>query len=140
MSDSTTRFGSEASNIADQAAQTTKLAGNTISDAAMSLKDKAQDLSRTAKEKIDEKRVSAAATLRNVASGLHENAGKLPNVPALAHSAAGRIDEAADFLESRDTNQFMADLGQVVKRNPLPSLLIAVFSGFFIGRALSSRR
>jgi len=140
MADNTTRFGGEAYNTADQAAETTKLVGDTISQAAASLKDKTQELGRAAKEKIDEQRVSAASTLRNVASGLHENAGKLPNGPQLAHSAATRIDEAAGYLESRDTNQLMADVGEVVKRNPIPSLLIAAVAGFFVGRALSNSR
>jgi len=140
MADTTTRFGAEASNLADQAAEATKSVGNTISDAATSLRDKTQDIGRAAKEKMDESRLSAASALRNVASGLHENAGKLPNVPDLAHSAASRLDEAAGYLESRDMNRLMADVGHVVKRNPIPSLMLAALAGFFVGRALSNNR
>jgi hypothetical protein len=140
MPDTTTRFGNEACNIADQVAETSKLVGNTISDVATSVKDKTDELGRAAKAKIDEQRAAAASTLRNVASGLHENADKLPNGPVLAHSAAFRVDAAADYLESRDASGLLADVGQVVKRNPVPSLLIAAVAGFFVGRALSSKR
>jgi ElaB/YqjD/DUF883 family membrane-anchored ribosome-binding protein len=140
MPDTSTRFGSEANNIIDQAAETTRQVGNTLSDAATSVKDKTQELGRAAKERIDEQRVATASKLRNVASGLHENAGKLPNGPQIAHSAASRIDAAADYLESRDANGLMADVGQVVKRNPIPSLLIAAVAGFFVGRVLSNNR
>jgi len=129
-------YDSDVKNFTEKAANMAHDASATVTDKASALKEKSQELGRQTINKIDQNRVAAANALRGTANSLHESADKLPNVPDLAHSAARRVESMADYLESRDTRQFMGDIGQVVKRNPLPSLVIAAFAGFLIGRSL----
>lgn len=124
--------GNKANAIVDSAVG----AVQEVKDKATSLKEKTQDLGRAAIDKIDENRVAAASSLRGTANSLHETADKLPNVPEITHSAARKVESMADYLETRDARQFLGDVGAVVKRNPMPSLLIAAVAGFFIGRSM----
>jgi ElaB/YqjD/DUF883 family membrane-anchored ribosome-binding protein len=126
----------ETSNLADQASEMTKQAKDTITDTAKTVKDKTQEFGRAAVNKIEENRVSAAGALHSAATSLHENASKLPNGPDLAHSAAEKVDAVSGYLQGHDTKQMMADVEAVVKKNPMPSLLIAGALGFLIGRTL----
>jgi len=136
MESKTYPFTSEVNSLTDTASDLIKETKSTITDKAAALKEKTQEVGQRAINKMDEGRVAAACALRGTASSLHESADKLPNGPALAHSAARRVDSMADYLESFDSRRFIGDIGAVVKRNPLPSLAIVAVAGFFIGRSL----
>ena len=136
MPDTNYSFENETNQAADKASEIAKQAKDAVSDAARTLKDKTEDLGRAAVNKIEDSRVSAAGALRSAASSLHDNASKLPNGPDLAHSAAEKVDALSGYLEQHDTKQMMADVESVVKKNPMPSLLIAGALGFLVGRSL----
>ena len=136
MPDTNYGYENESTQIADQAAEMARKAKESIADTAKTMKDKTQEFGRTAVNKIEENRVSAASALHSAASSLHQSAAKLPNVPDIAHSTAEKVDAMATYMEGHDTKQMMADMESVVKRNPGPSLLIAAAIGFLMGRAI----
>src|ERR1700688_1364669 len=129
MTDTNYGYENEANRLAKQAK-------DSLTDTAKTVKDKTQEFGRAAVNKIEENRVSAAGALHSAATSLHENASKLPNGPDLAHSAAEKVDAVSGYLQGHDTKQMMADVEAVVKKNPMPSLLIAGALGFLIGRTL----
>ena len=135
-----TKYGyeNETNQLADQASDIAKKAKDSMADTAKTVKEKTQEFGRAAVDKIEENRVSAAGALHDAASGLRDNAGKLPNMPDMAHSAAEKVDAVAGYLQGHDTKQMMADVEKIVKKNPGPSLLVAAAVGFLIGRALRS--
>jgi len=122
---------------------------DTLSDTAQSVKDKVTDAAATTKQKvseagrrttdkIDEKRGPAADALQSAASTIHEKAEDLPGgetVRSVAHSAAEKLESTAGYIREHDVRAMLTDMGEIVKRNPGPSLLIAVAVGFLIGRA-----
>ncbi len=115
--------------------------GSQVSGAAARAKDKAADLGQSAVEKVDDQRGAAAGGLESAASALRSRADQLPGGPSVsgfAHSAADRLDSTADYVRHSDLNAMVADLGQIVKKNPGPSLLAAAFVGYLVGRALTS--
>ncbi len=136
MPDTNYGYENESTQIADQAAEMARKAKESIAETAKTMKDKTQEFGRTAVNKIEENRVSAASALHSAASSLHQSAAKLPNVPDIAHSTAEKVDAMATYMEGHDTKQMMADMESVVKRNPGPSLLIAAAIGFLMGRAI----
>jgi ElaB/YqjD/DUF883 family membrane-anchored ribosome-binding protein len=136
MSETNYGYENEANELTDQGADIARKAKESIADTAKTMKDKTQEFGRTAVNKIEENRLSAAGALHNAASSLHQTAGKLPNVPDIAHSTAEKVDAVAKYMEGHDTKQMMADIEAVVKRNPGPSLLIAAAVGFLVGRAI----
>jgi len=136
MSDTNYSFENQTSQTADQVSEMAKQAKEAVTDTARTVKDKTQDFGRAAVNKIEDSRVSAAGALHNAAASLHENASKLPNGPDLAHSAAEKVEAVSGYLQGHDTKQMMADVEAIVKKNPMPSLLIAGTLGFLIARTL----
>jgi ElaB/YqjD/DUF883 family membrane-anchored ribosome-binding protein len=128
--------GNETTRSADQAAEVAKKAKESISDAAKTMKTKTEEFGRVAMNKLEDNRISAAGALHDTAGSIHENAGRLPNGPDMAHSAAEKVDAVAGYVDRHDTKQMMADVEGVVKRNPMPALLIAGAVGFLIGRTI----
>ncbi len=112
-----------------------------ISGTASQMKDKVSDFGKTAIDKIDENRDTAASGLDSAASTLHENAESLPGgekVASLAHSAADKLTSTADYVREHDVKSMMTDVEQLVKNNPGPSLLAAAVIGFLVGRAFTT--
>lgn len=117
-------------------------AGDQISNATSQVKEKVSGLGRSAAEKIDENKDSAAGGLDSAASTLHERAESLPGgekVTHLAHATADKLSAGADYVRQHDVNSMMADVERLVKNNPGASLMAAAALGFLIGRTFSSR-
>jgi ElaB/YqjD/DUF883 family membrane-anchored ribosome-binding protein len=115
--------------------------GDTASDMANQVKDKAADVGRTATHALDDHRGAAATGLDKAASVLRDNAQSLPGgerVSTLAHSAADTLSSTAGYVRTHDANRMMTDVEALVKNNPGPSLLAAAAIGFLVGRAFSN--
>lgn len=79
---------------------------------------------------------STAEAIRQQAQSLFERESISEGVSDAVHGAAERVDSSAEYLESHDVSQMARDAAGVIKRNPVPSLLIAIAVGFLCGRAL----
>jgi ElaB/YqjD/DUF883 family membrane-anchored ribosome-binding protein len=135
--------------MGSRAVTSTGSTADTLNDTAQSVKDKVSDAAATAKQKVsdagrqavdtvDERRAPAADALESAASTIHEKAENLPGgdtVKSVAHSAAEKLESTAGYIREHDVRAMLSDVEDVVKRNPGPSLLIAVAIGFLIGRA-----
>ena len=109
-----------------------------ISDATREIGIESADLSGSAVNSIDEHRDAAADGIDKAASALHENAESLPGgekVARLAHTAADKLGDSAQYIRQNDARRMMTDAKTLVKNNPGPSLLAAAFAGFLVGRA-----
>jgi ElaB/YqjD/DUF883 family membrane-anchored ribosome-binding protein len=117
----------------DLPSESVKSVSGRIADAASQMKDKVSDFGRAATEKIDQGRSSAASGLESTASALHDGGEK---VTGLAHATADKLSSTADYLRNNDVKRMMADVEELVKKNPGPSLFAAGVIGFLAGRAL----
>ncbi len=114
--------------------------GGKIADTATQVKDKLADMGRTAGNKIDESRDAAATGLQKAATALHDRAEHLPGVETIsgiAHDTANKLNATADYVRDNNAKKMMADVEELVKRNPGPSLMAAVVVGFLAGRAFT---
>ena len=113
-----------------------------LTEAAGEVKHKVSEFGRTATNKIDENRNSAASGLEEAASMLDEKADSLPGgekVTSLAHATAEKLSSTADYVRDHDVHQMMTDVETLVKNNPAASLFTAAAVGFLVGRAFTSR-
>jgi hypothetical protein len=52
---------------------------------------------------------------------------------------ADAVEGAGKYVEDRNLSGMTDDLTNLIKRNPIPALMLGLGVGFLIGRALSSR-
>jgi len=101
--------------------------------------DKASQVGQTAENKIDEQKDKAASKLESAAAKLHETADtSSERMSNMAHSAAEGLQSTASFLREHDTREMVGSLEGVIRKYPAQSLLIAVATGFLLGRALKN--
>lgn len=136
MPDST-NLGYPNETFGDSLAEGSKNLKETITDTANRAAEKSKELGRTAMSKIEEGRTSAASSLQSAAATLHQKADTSVQAAGnVAHSAADKMEAVAGYMRENDTKQMMADVEDLVKKNPGRSLLVAVAIGFLAGRAL----
>ncbi len=124
------------------AAQGTGSVGEQMGSMASQAKEKISEVGRTATDKIDENRGTIAGGLESAGSSLHEKADALPGgekVTRIAHTAADKLTTTADYVRQHDVNSMMADVQELVKKNPGPALAAAAVAGFLVARAFSGR-
>lgn len=112
-----------------------------VSEATSQVKNKVSDLGRTAVDRIDAHRGTAANGLESAARVLHGTAENLPGgekVTSLAHSTADRLRSTAKYVREHDVKSMTADVERLVKNNPGPSLFAAAVIGFLVARAFSN--
>lgn len=101
--------------------------------------DAMTDVARGAATALDENRSRAADGLDAAASTLYERADQLPGgeqVRGVAHATADRLSTGAEYVRTHSPRQMMADVHDIVRKNPGPALAIAAVFGFFLGRTL----
>jgi ElaB/YqjD/DUF883 family membrane-anchored ribosome-binding protein len=132
-----TNLGYPNETFGDSLAEGAKNLKETITDTANQATEKSKELGRTAMSKIEESRTSVASSLHSAATTLHQKADSgVQAAGHVAHSAADKLEAVAGYMRDNDTKQMMADVEEVVKKNPGRSLLVAVAVGFLAGRAL----
>jgi len=75
---------------------------------------------------------SLAGTLRD--QGPHE--GMLGDATA---TVAKTIEQGGRYLEKEGVTGMAEDLGEMIKKNPVPAVLVAIGVGFLLGQLTSSR-
>jgi hypothetical protein len=55
-----------------------------------------------------------------------------------ANYAADTLDQTGQYIEDRNLKGMFDDVSGLIKRNPIPALLIGLGVGFLLGRALRS--
>ena len=114
--------------------------GETVDEVASQLKEKVSQFERTAGQKLDEGRSSAAGALQKTAQSLRSGAQNSGDAIAkVANKTADKIESTANYVRDHDVGNMMKDLEHVVRRNPTPSLCAAVAVGFLLGSTLRGR-
>ncbi len=127
-------------DLAGKAMEAVDRFAKTFEDTTANLKQKATDLQQQSSDLVDFSRQTAAESLAQTATGLHDQAASLPGekVPRLAHDTADKLGATAEYMQSHDTKAMMQDLKAFVKSRPVQSLVAAAVLGLLVGRA--SRR
>jgi len=112
--------------------------------------DKVKEAAGHAGEAVSSAASAAGQTVDNAAgavgSGIHQLADKVrDNAPregvlgTASKTVADGLEGAGKYLEEKQLSGMMDDVGGLIKRNPVPAVLLALGIGFLVGRALSSR-
>jgi ElaB/YqjD/DUF883 family membrane-anchored ribosome-binding protein len=104
-----------------------------LADKAGDAKQSLNELGRKAADRFDSSRRSTGSALEWTATSLHSRADQISD---FTHSAADRIQGAADYVRETDIEGIFDDVREAVCRYPGRSLAIAAAAGFLIARGL----
>jgi ElaB/YqjD/DUF883 family membrane-anchored ribosome-binding protein len=121
---------------ADTAGDLAHAAGQKASDMASAATHKAGDLAKTAGQKADSIVAAAGEKARDAADAVRQHGPREGMLGSATRYAADTIEEGGRYLEKEGLSGMMGDVTDLVKRNPVPALLVGIGIGFLLGRAL----
>jgi len=127
-----------ASNVADKARETAHTVADKARETAHNVADKAKDLTATAGRKADDMAGKVGSGLESAAESIREHTPHTGMLGTAATKVADAVESSGHYLKEEGLSGMANDLTEMVKRNPIPALLLAIGVGVLIARATRS--
>jgi hypothetical protein len=109
-----------------------KMAGHASSAVGMMASQAASDVGK----KADDLTASAGVGIQELGDKLSRNVPHAGAVGSASQAVARTVKEGGQYLESAKLSGITEDVARVIRRNPIPAILIAIGLGWFAGRTL----
>jgi hypothetical protein len=129
-------FGAAAMNQAKDAASGL---ADKAKDAAAGLADRAKGAASYAGQKAEDATSAVGGGMKSLAGQVRQNAPHDGMLGSAASGVASALDSTGSYISEHGISGMAEDFTGLVRRNPIPALLIGVAVGFLIARATSSR-
>jgi len=127
-----------AGNVADKAKDVASQAMDKARDAAGHVGDMASNLASNAGRKADDYTSSAGTAIKNFGDTIREHAPQGGMLGDAAKTAADTTKQVGRYLEEEGLSGMFEDMTTLIKRNPIPAILVGVGLGVLIGRVMRS--
>jgi hypothetical protein len=131
--------GRAATDVKNKAQDLGAAAYGQAKDTASQLADKARDAASNLGQRADDATSSAGGGLRSLAGQVRQNAPHEGMMGSAANRVASALDSTGQYLEDQGLSGVAEDFTGLIRRNPIPALLIGVAVGFLLAKATSSR-
>ena len=150
MSSSTTRPGIEnndwaqatekakeaAASVSEMASLAASAVGVMSSHVASDASVIASQAVRDVGKKADQLAANAGVGIQGLGDMLSKNSPQAGVLKGASDAVAGVVKEGGEYLQEAKLTGLTEDVSHVIRRNPIPSVVIALGVGWFIGRAL----
>jgi hypothetical protein len=123
--------GQKAQDLAHNAAQKAQ-------DLAHTAGQKVQDAAHAAGHKAEDATAALGSTMKSAADKVRENAPHEGMLGRGAEAVASTLERGGDYLRERNLSGMADDMTELIRRNPLPAVLLGIGFGFLLGRVLRS--
>jgi len=90
-------------------------------------------------QKAEDATASVGSSMQKVADTVRDQGPNAGILGTATHTVADAIEGTGKYLEDKNLHGMMEDVTGLIKRNPIPAVLLGLGIGFLVGRALSSR-
>jgi len=112
-------------------------AGEQASAAFGAVKDKASEFASSAVERADDAVSAAGRRIEQLADGIRDNTPNEGMLGAASNRVADTLHASGKYLEEHGVTGMVDDMTEVIRRNPIPAVLVGVGIGFILARATS---
>jgi hypothetical protein len=109
-------------------------AGN-AEDAATSLAQKASDAASFVGKKADDAASAVGSGMKSLGETIRDKAPQKGPLGAAGTAVADTLETGGRYLKEHGLSGIGADLTNVIKRNPIPAVLVGIGLGFLIAHA-----
>jgi len=142
VSDTAHAAGQTAQDLAHAAGQKVQdvahAAGQKVQDAAHTAGQKVQDVAHAAGQKAEDATSSLGSGLKTAAEKVRDNAPQEGMLGRGAEAVASSLERGGQYLQEKNLHGMAEDLTEMIKRNPIPAVLVGIGLGFLLGRTLRS--
>jgi hypothetical protein len=127
-----------ASSAADRARDMASHAADKARDVAGQAADKAREAAAAAGRKADQMADKVGSGLTSAAESMRQHSPDTGVLHTAAAKVADTLDSGGRYLKAEGLTGLGHDMTELIKRNPIPALLVGVCLGVLIGRATRS--
>jgi hypothetical protein len=131
--------GHAASDVKDKAKEFGAAAAHQAKETASSLADKAKDFASQAGQRADDAAASVGGGMKSLAGQVRERGPHEGLLGSAASGAANALERGGRYLQEEGVTGMAEDLTNLIRRNPIPAMLVGIGIGFLFAR-LTSRR
>jgi hypothetical protein len=127
-----------ASDVKDKVQETAHSFTERAGETASNVTHRAGEMASTVGKKVDSGVSAAGSGLQSFADSVREHGPSSGMLGSATSAVADTLENTGEYLESHGLSGIAEDLTGLIRRNPIPALLIAVGVGFLIARATRS--
>jgi ElaB/YqjD/DUF883 family membrane-anchored ribosome-binding protein len=109
-------------------------------DIAHMAADKAKELGTAARDRADSGAASVGGGIRNAAEAIRERAPQSGMLGSAASQVTDTLENAGRYLEEKGVSGAADDLTVLIRKHPVPSVLIGIGLGILLGQFMTSSR
>ena len=121
------------------AADTAAAVGQKASEAASSVSDKAGQVASTVGQKAEAAASTVGSGMQSLAGAIRDKGPHGGVAGSVTSGVADKLESGGRYLEEHGLSGIGKDMTEVIRRNPLPALLLGIGLGFLLARATSQR-
>jgi hypothetical protein len=125
----------KAAGMAQKIGEDTK---KTAESMAGNVMDKAKEAGSFISEKADQATGAVGSSMESLGHSLRERAPHGGMVGAAGEAVASRLEQGGRYLEEHGVGDMAGEISTMIRRNPLPAVLIGIGVGFFLARLTRS--
>jgi phage-related protein len=127
-----------ASSLADKAKDTASSVASQARDAASSVARTAGNVASSLGERADDATSSVGGGMKTLAGTLREKAPQGGMMGTAASSVADALETGGRYLQEHGLSDIGSDMVNLIRRNPIPAVLVGFGIGFLFARATRS--
>jgi hypothetical protein len=131
----------EAGNfLADKANEAGKYVADSAKTMASSAMHSAENAASYMGQCADDTRCSVGSSMKSMADSLRSATPEDSMIHGAAGSVASSLESAGQYIADHGFDGMAEDMTNMIRRNPIPAICIAVGIGFLLARATTSSR
>ncbi len=131
-------FMEKAHEVKDAALEQAHSAKESVQELASSATTKASNAASAVGEKVHEGVASVGCGMKSLAGTLREKGPHEGMLGSAASSVASSLESGGRYLQEEGLSGMGQDLTNLIRRNPVPALLLGVGIGYLLARATRS--
>src|SRR5262249_46761286 len=132
-------FGQAGPNIMEKGKEAASTAIDKAKDPASSVARTASEAASIVGQKADDAASAVGSGMKSLAGSIRENAPREGILGSAGSSVARTLEGGGRYLQEEGLSGMMEDVTNLIRRNPLPALLIGIGIGFLLARTTSRR-
>ena len=110
-------------------------AANKAKETASSFAQKAGDAASFVGKKADEASSAVGSGMKSLAGTIRDNAPDKGPLGSASSAAASTLESGGRYLEEHGLSGIAGDITSMIKRNPIPAILVGIGLGYLVARA-----
>jgi hypothetical protein len=132
-------FQQTASNLSDQARDAACDVTNKAKDMGAAAAQKAGEAASYLGKKADDATASVGTGMKNLAGTIRDKTPEKGLMNTAGSAVADTLESGGRYLEHQGLSGMSDDFAGMIRRNPIPSILLGIGVGYLIARATTTR-